>query len=80
MALLDWNGGVTVLDCGGMERLAAQTLNQEEYELYNNPSDQESFPLITNVTTRKLAAITGQCISESCYSTGKFAITSLYIL
>lgn len=52
LALLDWNGGVSVLDCAVLERLAAQTVNQEEYDLYHNADDLEPFPLVTCLTTR----------------------------
>jgi hypothetical protein len=52
LALLDWNGGITVLDCAVLERLAAQSVSQEEYDLYQNADDQEPFPLVTCLATR----------------------------
>ena len=33
LALLDWNGGVAVLDCDLLERAASQTLTDEEYKI-----------------------------------------------
>jgi hypothetical protein len=51
-AVLDWNGGVSLLDCSFMERVAAQSLSQEEYELYRSSNHHLPFPLATNVVTR----------------------------
>lgn len=53
LALLDWNGSVTLLDCSLMERVASQQLSTEEYEDYRTASDQETpFPLATSVVSR----------------------------
>eukprot|EP00980_Cylindrotheca_fusiformis_P028121 scaffold22581_cov123-Cylindrotheca_fusiformis.AAC.18 len=52
LALLDWNGGVTVLECSVLERLAAQSVSQEEYDQHQNADDQEPFPLVACLATR----------------------------
>ena len=53
LAILDWNGSVTIMDCSLMERLASQTLSQHEYDMYRNANDQTPFPLATTVVKRK---------------------------
>jgi hypothetical protein len=52
LAVLDWNGCVTILDCFFMERVAAQSLSQQEYELYRSSNHHLPFPLATTVVTR----------------------------
>ena len=37
-AVLDWNGGVSLLDCGLLERSVSQRLSPDEYELLNDTS------------------------------------------
>ena len=52
LAVLDWNGSVTILDCFFMEKVAAQSLSQQEYELYRSSNHHLPFPLATTVVTR----------------------------
>jgi hypothetical protein len=52
LALLDWNGCATIMDCSMMAKLASQTLSQLEYDLYRNTSHHMPFPLATTVVTR----------------------------
>ena len=45
LALLDWNGGVSILDCGVMQRLAAQRLTPQEFTLHK--TNNTTFPPLT---------------------------------
>jgi hypothetical protein len=52
-AVLDWNGGVTLLDCTLLVRTAAQTLNDDEYRiLFGNDNPTELTSLVTVVANR----------------------------
>ena len=52
-AVLDWNGGVTLLDCSLLIRTAAQTLNDDEYRnLFGNASQNELTSLVHVIANR----------------------------
>jgi hypothetical protein len=51
LALLDWNSGVTVLDCDLLERSASQSLSVDEYEMVHNEAEH-SVPVVRLMSHR----------------------------
>ena len=52
LALLDWNGSVTILDCSFMRRVASQSLTPQEYEQYRSSKNYMPFPLANIILNR----------------------------
>jgi hypothetical protein len=53
MALLDWNGGVTLMNCTLLERVASHQLSKEEYNLvYRNDESDVAVPFIETIADR----------------------------
>jgi hypothetical protein len=71
LTVLDWNGGVTILDCSFMENVASQSLSQREYDLYRNVDPSTSPSLATTIVTRSHFI---DCIQKS---TGSAALSSV---
>ena len=52
-AVMDWNGGVSYMDCGLLERVVSQGLSSEEFELlYRNDDADAVVPLAKLLTDR----------------------------
>ena len=53
--ILDWNGGIQVLECGLLERLVSQSLTPEEYELLFRQNDpHHTIPLVKTLVHRSV--------------------------
>ncbi|GAX26225.1 hypothetical protein FisN_16Lh052 [Fistulifera solaris] len=52
LAMLDWNSGVTVLDCDLLERSASQSLSLDEYEMIHRNEAEHSVPLVRLISHR----------------------------
>jgi hypothetical protein len=52
LALLDWNSGVTVLDCDLLERSASQSLSVDEYEMVHRNEAEHPVPLVRLISHR----------------------------
>eukprot|EP00934_Nitzschia_sp_Nitz4_P008152 Nitzschia sp. Nitz4//scaffold3_size479765//460000//466728//NITZ4_000193-RA/size479765-augustus-gene-1.589-mRNA-1//1//CDS//3329551037//8142//frame0 len=55
LAVLDWNGGIDLLDCSTMERLGSQQLTQEELPRFRAAVEsrgEQPFPLLHIVASR----------------------------
>jgi len=57
LSLLDWNGGLILMDCGLLERVICQSLSDEEYELlYRNEDADAAVPLAQIFSDRSLVS------------------------
>lgn len=55
IAILDWNNGVTVMDCSLLERAVSQSLTTEEYNrAYGRGKTKEVKPLLTQINERTM--------------------------
>ncbi|EEC48697.1 predicted protein [Phaeodactylum tricornutum CCAP 1055/1] len=53
MAMLDWNGGVTMMDCRLLEHTASQTLAENEFKIVYQPGSPENIePLVESIVDR----------------------------
>lgn len=54
MALMDWNGGVSIMDCRLLERIASQCLSEEDFDMLQGDNNETNIPVAPLINRSQL--------------------------